>query len=54
MQKIWNFRESEAVETDNIDVKGFKPVGKFYEDAEALCKIYNIKIHPALRAPSLG
>ena len=27
-------------------------MGKFYEDAEALCKLYNIKAHPALRAPS--
>ena len=52
MQKIWTFRECEAVETDAIDLKAFKPVGKFYEDAEALCKTFNIKVHPSLRNPN--
>ena len=54
MQKIWTFRECEAVETDGIDLKAFKPAGKFYEDAEALCKTFNIKVHPSLRNPHQG
>ena len=52
MQKIWNFRESEAVETDGIDTKAFKSSGKFYDDTEGLCKLYNIKLHPSFKAPT--
>ena len=49
MQKIWTFRECEAVETEAIDIKGFKPQGKFYEDADTICKLFGIKPHPGLR-----
>ena len=49
MQKIWQFKDNEAVETDSVDLKTFKPVGKFYEDVETLAKIFNIKVHPALK-----
>jgi hypothetical protein len=48
---MWNFKENDAVETDAIDVKGFKPTGKFYEDVDSLCKTFNVKKHPALRNP---
>ncbi len=54
MQRIWQFKDSEAAETDNIDLKAFKPVGKFYEDVETLCKTFNIKVHPALKPVSYG
>ena len=50
MQKIWTFKECEAVETDSVDLKTFKPTGKFYDDAEALCRAFNIKVHPSLKA----
>lgn len=50
MQKIWQFRENDAAELDGIDLsKTFKPVGKFYEDVETLCKLYGIKVHPAMK-----
>ena len=32
-----------------IDLKTFKPVGKFYEDVETLSKMFNVKVHPALK-----
>lgn len=49
MQKIWQFKDNESVDTDSVDLKTFKPVGKFYEDVETLCRMFNIKIHPALK-----
>ena len=49
--KIWNFRESDSVETDSIDLKAYKPLGKFYEDADNISKLFGIKLHPALRPP---
>lgn len=49
MNKIWTFKESEQAETDTPEVKGFKPLGKFYEDIENITKIMGIKIHPALK-----
>ncbi len=54
MQKIWTYKECEAVETDGIDLKGFKPTGKFFEDADLICKLFNIKVHPGLKAASNG
>jgi len=29
-------------------------VGKFFEDADTLCKTYHLKTHPALRNPNLN
>lgn len=50
MQKIWTFKDNENVETDSIDLsKIYKPTGKFYDDVETLCKLYNIRVHPALK-----
>ena len=49
MNKIWTFKESEQAETDNVDLKQFKPTGKFYDDVETLCKLFSIRVHPALK-----
>lgn len=49
MNKIWTFKESESVETDAIDLKTFKPTGKFYDDVETLCKMFGSRVHPALK-----
>lgn len=49
MNKIWTFKESDAVETENIDMKAFKPTGKFYDDIEIVCKMFGIRVHPALK-----
>lgn len=49
MQKIWTFKDNEYAETDGIDLKTYKPTGKFYDDVETLCRMFNIKVHPALR-----
>ena len=43
MQKIWTFRENEAVETDGVDVKSFKASGRFYDDTETISKLLNVK-----------
>jgi hypothetical protein len=29
---IWNFQENESVETDKVELKTFKPTGKFFAD----------------------
>ena len=51
MKRIWQFKENEAVDTSEVDLKQFKPVGKFYEDVEVLAYMMQIKVHPALKPP---
>jgi hypothetical protein len=34
-------------------MKHYKPTGKFFDDVEILCGMYNVKVHPALKQPSL-
>jgi len=46
---IWNFKENEAVETEKIDLKTFKPTGKFFADVQFLVKLFNIHTHPCLK-----
>lgn len=35
-------------------MKAYKAVGKFYEDVETLSRMFNIKVHPALKPVSYG
>lgn len=49
MSKIWNFKENEGVECEGIDMKAYKPTGRFYEDVEVLCRMFNLRVHPAMR-----
>ena len=49
MMKIWTFKDNDAIETDSVDLKTFKPVGKFYDDIETLANMLKIKVHPALK-----
>jgi hypothetical protein len=49
METIWSFGTNESVETDKIDLKPFKPTGRFFEDVQTLTKIFNIRVHPALK-----
>lgn len=49
MNKIWTFKDSEAVDTDSVDLKTFKATGKFYDDIELACKLFGIRVHPALK-----
>ena len=49
MQKIWQFKDNDNAETDGVDLKLFKPVGKFYDDIETITRMLNLKIHPALK-----
>ncbi len=51
MKKIWTFKENNGVDTDGIDLKSYKGTGKFFDDVETLCKMFNIKVHPALKPP---
>jgi hypothetical protein len=32
METIWNFKDNESVETEKIDLKPFKPTGRFFDD----------------------
>ena len=49
MESIWNFEENEALETDKVDMKPFKPTGKFFEDVQLLVRMFGMKTHPGLR-----
>ena len=39
------------VDTDTIDMKPFKPTGKLYDDIATICKMWQTKVHPALKNP---
>ena len=52
MENIWTFEENQAVETDRVDLKPFKPTGRFFEDIQTLMGLFKIKTHPALRESS--
>lgn len=49
MESIWNFEENEVLETDKVDMKPFKPTGKFFEDVQLLVRMFGMKTHPGLR-----
>lgn len=49
MESIWNFKDNESGETEKIDLKPFKPCGRFFDDVLTLAKMFNIKVHPSLR-----
>lgn len=49
MESIWTFNDNESVETEKVDLKPFKPTGRFFDDILTLTKLFNIKVHPALR-----
>lgn len=51
---MWTFDECGAVNTDNANMKEYKPIGQFYADAATLCNLYNIKMHPGLKEPSVS
>ena len=52
MDTIWTFEENQAVETEKVDMKPFKPTGRFFEDVQTLVRMFGIKTHPALRENS--
>lgn len=49
MENIWTYEENQAVKTEMVDMKPFKPTGKFFDDIQTLVRMFNIKTHPALR-----
>jgi hypothetical protein len=52
MDSIWTFEENQGVETEKVDMKPFKPTGKFFDDVQTLVRMFGIKTHPALRESS--
>ena len=52
METIWTFEENQAAETEKVDLKPFKPTGRFFEDVQTLVRMFGIKTHPALRESS--
>ena len=52
MDLIWTYELNQAIETDKVDLKPFKPTGKFFEDIQTLVRLFGIKTHPALRYSS--
>ena len=49
METIWTFEENQEAEIDKVDLKPFKPTGRFFEDVQTLVRLFGIKTHPALR-----
>jgi hypothetical protein len=49
---IWNFEENELIETDKVDMKPFKPTGKFFTDSQTLIQLFKVVTHPSLRESS--
>ena len=52
MDTIWTFEENQAAEIDRVDMKHFKPTGRFFDDIQTLVRMFNCKTHPALRENS--
>ena len=52
MESIWNFEENESIETDKVEMKTFKPTGKFFDDVQTLMRMFGTKTHPGLRESS--
>ena len=46
---IWNFKENEAIDTEKIDLKTYKPTGKFFTDVQFLVKLFGIHMHPCIK-----
>ena len=32
MDNIWTYEDNQALKTDSVDMKPFKPTGRFFED----------------------
>ena len=52
MANIWTFEENQAIETEKVDLKPFKPTGRFFDDVQTLVGLFKVKTHPALRESS--
>ena len=52
MVNIWTYEENQAIETDKVDLKPFKPTGKFFDDIQVLIRLFGTTTHPALRETS--
>lgn len=52
MESIWTFEENETIETDKVEMKTFKPTGKFFDDVQTLMRMFGTKTHPGLRESS--
>jgi len=52
MEALWTFKDNETIETDKVDLKPFKATGKFFDDVQTLAKLFNVRVHPALRESS--
>lgn len=52
MENIWTFEENQRIETDKVDMKPFKPTGRFFDDVQLLVRMFGTKTHPALRESS--
>lgn len=49
---IWSFEHNESVEIDKVDLKPYKPTGKFFADTQTLMGFFKVITHPALRESS--
>ena len=52
MANVWEFKPNDETDLEKVDLKLFKPVGKFFEDVATLSEMFNVRIHPAIRESS--
>ena len=49
---IWTYERCNAVNTDGVNMKEYKPTGQFYTDAMSLVHLFGLKAHPVFREPA--
>jgi hypothetical protein len=49
---IWTFEANQAVDCDKVELKTFKPTGRFFDDTQFLTKLFNVRTHPGIRESS--
>jgi len=49
MENIWSYEHNQAIETDKVEMKTFKPQGRFFEDSQTLVKMFGVITHPSIK-----
>ena len=52
MENIWSYEHNQAIETEKVEMKTFKLVGRFFEDSQTLVRMFGVITHPSIRESS--
>jgi hypothetical protein len=52
MENIWTYDHNQEIETEKVEMKTFKPVGRFFEDSQTLVKMFGVLTHPSIKESS--